>query len=137
MPTITWGPELETGIDIIDRQHRHWTELMNDLVDAVKEGRGLDQVGTTLAELADYSISHFRTEEGLMKRANYDKEELDLHLREHRVFTSQVAMYKDRVELQQIQLSIQVAEYMREWLVQHITGSDRDYIDAMTAAGIS
>jgi len=34
MPLITWGPKLETGIAIIDAQHKRLVEIINDLADA-------------------------------------------------------------------------------------------------------
>ncbi len=133
MPLITWGPELEIGVDIIDRQHQGWVNLLNELDVALVEGRGLEQVGKTLNELIDYTHAHFRTEEGLMAKADY--EDLPMHRREHRVFTDQIEIFRDRVELGQMALSLEVMQFMRGWLVTHITGSDRGYISAFEAAG--
>ncbi len=133
MPLITWGPQLEIGVDIIDKQHQGWVNLLNELDVALVEGRGLEQVGKTLNELVDYTHAHFRTEEGLMAKHGY--EDLPMHRREHRVFTDQIEIFRDRVELGQMALSLEVMQFMRGWLVTHITGSDRGYIEAFEAAG--
>jgi len=134
MPLITWGKQLETGVSSIDHQHQGWVDLVNELDVAILEGRGQEQVSQTLNELIDYTHAHFRTEETLMAKHGY--EDLKLHRREHRVFTDQIEIYRDRVDLGQMTLSIEVMQYMRGWLVTHITGSDRGYIATMKAAGV-
>lgn len=134
MPLITWGEKLETGIGVIDRQHQHWVGLINSLDQAMVDGRGLEQLVETLNALLEYTHSHFRTEEVLMERHGY--EDLDLHRREHRVFTDQVEIYRDRLELGQNILTVQVMQYMRQWLVTHVTGTDRGYISTLKDAGV-
>lgn len=134
MPLITWGKELEIGVGIIDKQHHGWVDLLNELDVALVEGRGLEQVAVTLNELVEYTHAHFRTEEALMAKHGY--EDLPMHRREHRVFTDQIEIFRDRIELGQPALSLEVMQYMRGWLVEHITGSDRGYIAAFKEAGV-
>ncbi len=134
MALITWGEKLETGLTVIDNQHKHWVGLINQLDQAMVEGRGLEQLVETLNALLEYTHSHFRTEEVLMERHGY--EDLALHRREHRVFTDQVEIYRDRLELGQNILTVQVMQYMREWLVTHVTGTDRGYIGTLKEAGV-
>lgn len=134
MASITWGPQLETGIGVIDRQHQHWVDLFNELSAAVEQGRGEAEVGKTLDALLDYSVSHFRTEEGLMARHGYD--DLERHRAEHKIFTDQIRIFKERVELAQWSLSLEVLEYLRDWLVEHVTATDRGYIPTLSAAGL-
>ena len=39
MPLITWGPRLETGLAIIDSQHKRLVDIINQLNDALEAGR--------------------------------------------------------------------------------------------------
>jgi len=135
MALITWGPALEIGIEIIDSQHRRMVDLINELNDAVETGRGNEVVGKTLKGLFDYTKTHFRTEEDLLKKHDYD--DLDLHCREHRIFTDQVQIYQDRFEAGSLRISSSVLSYLRGWLVTHIGSSDRDYIRTLKDAGVS
>ena len=96
MPLITWGPQLEFGISIIDSQHKRLVDMINKLDDAMKSGRGGQEVTNTLEGLVEYTHTHFRTEEGLLKDNGY--EEFDLHCREHRIFTDQIEMVRLLVE---------------------------------------
>ena len=96
-----------------------------------------EQLGKTLAELVDYTHYHFKTEESLMKQADYDAEEFELHRREHRVFTDQIKIYQDRQSAGFQKLTPQVMQYLRDWLVMHITASDRGYIPPIKEAGLA
>jgi len=136
MALITWSEQLSVQIDNIDRQHRRWVELVNALDTAVREGREDEQLKKTLADLVDYTHYHFKTEETLMQQADYDAEEFELHRREHRVFADQIKIYKDRQSAGFQKLTPQVMQYLRDWLVTHITASDRGYITPIKEAGL-
>jgi hemerythrin-like metal-binding protein len=135
MPLITWGKKLEVGIGIIDSQHRRLVDLINKLDKATEEGRGNEVVGETLNGLIDYTHTHFRTEEELLK--DHDYEDLDLHLREHRIFTDQIEIYRDRLDAGSLRISSNVMGYMRGWLLTHIGSSDRAYIRTLKDAGVT
>ena len=134
MALITWGPKLEIGIGIIDSQHQRLVGMINKLNDAIEEGRGGELVGSTLDGLIEYTHTHFRTEEELLKENGY--EEYDLHCREHRIFTDQIEIYRDRLDAGSLRISKDVMGYMRGWLLTHIGSSDRAYIGTLKNAGV-
>ena len=135
MALITWGKKLEVGIGIIDSQHRRLVNLINQLDKAIEEGRGNEVVADTLKGLIDYTHTHFRTEEELLKEHDY--EDYDLHCREHRIFTDQIEIYRDRLDAGSLRISSNVMGYMRGWLLTHIGSSDRAYIRTLTDAGVT
>ena len=134
MALITWGPKLEIGIEIIDSQHRRLVDLINELDEAIEGGRAGDVVGNTLQGLIDYTHTHFRTEQDLLKKHDY--EDFALHCREHRIFTDQIEIYQDRLNAGSLNLSGNVMSYMRGWLLTHIGSSDRAYIKTLKDAGV-
>jgi hemerythrin-like metal-binding protein len=134
MALITWGPKLEIGIGIIDSQHRRLVNLINQLDEAIQEGRGAEVVGETLKGLIDYTHTHFRTEQELLKEHDY--EDYALHCREHRIFTDQIEIYRDRLDAGSLRISSDVMGYMRGWLLTHIGSSDRAYIRTLKDAGV-
>ena len=135
MPLITWGPKLEVGIGIIDSQHKRLVDLINKLDVATKEGRAAETVGETLKGLIDYTHTHFRTEQELLKEHNY--EDYALHCREHRIFTDQIEIYLDRFNAGSLRMSGDVMAYMRSWLLTHIGSSDRAYTGTLKNAGVT
>ena len=134
MPLITWGPKLEIGIGIIDSQHRRLVDLINQLDEAITAGRGSEAVVETLQGLIDYTHTHFRTEQELLKEHNY--EDYTLHCREHRIFTDQIEIYRDRLDAGSLRISSDVMGYMRGWLLTHIGSSDRAYLRTLKDAGV-
>jgi hemerythrin-like metal-binding protein len=134
MALITWGPKLEIGIEIIDSQHRRLVDLINELDEAIEGGRAGDVVGNTLQGLIDYTHTHFRTEQELLKKHDY--EDFALHCREHRIFTDQIEIYQDRLNAGSLNLSGNVMSYMRGWLLTHIGSSDRAYTRTLKDAGV-
>ncbi len=133
MSAIAWDSRLELGIANIDKQHKRWVDLYNDLDAAIAEGKEEEAVRKTVDELVDYTTYHFRTEEALMRQAQYDEEEYELHVREHKVFTDQMIIFRDRLLVGFQRMSPEVVGYLRDWLVTHITGTDRCYQDSVKA----
>lgn len=64
-------PDLETGNDLIDSEHRMLFDAINDLMDACSSGQGRNKIGETADFLADYVDKHFSDEENLQLEHNY------------------------------------------------------------------
>ena len=134
MPLITWGPQILVGIEIVDRQHKR-LDLINELHEAMQENRSAEVLGHTFRELVDYTHTHFRTEENLLQKHGY--ENYAQHRKEHYIFTDQIEIYRDRFEAGALSVTQLLMEYLRGWLVTHITSSDRAYVPTLRAARIN
>lgn len=64
-------PDLETGNDLIDSEHRMLFDAINDLMDACSSGQGRNKIGETAEFLADYVDKHFSDEEDLQRKNHY------------------------------------------------------------------
>lgn len=64
-------PDLETGNDLIDSEHRMLFDAINDLMDACSSGQGRNKIGETADFLADYVDKHFADEEDLQRKNHY------------------------------------------------------------------
>ena len=60
-----WNPQLETGIAIIDDQHRNLVILLNKLGQQYVQGVSKQAIEHILKELSDYADYHFQTEEAI------------------------------------------------------------------------
>ena len=134
MPLITWGPRLETGIAIIDAQHKRLVDIINELNDALEAGRSDEIMGAILEELVAYTETHFSVEEKLM--GNHDYEDIENHRREHRVFTDQIKMDRANFNAGAWKFEKRMMDYLRGWLVNHISASDRAYVPTLKRAGV-
>ena len=123
MSFLTWSDDLDTGIDIIDSQHKRIVDYINDL-HAATQTNDRDAVGTVIDELVDYTISHFAFEESLMEKANYAF--LDPHKRVHELFIKKINGFVERHENGE-DVSGELLRLLQRWLINHIKNEDADY----------
>ena len=81
MKTITWDNSLSVGVDEIDDDHHRLVDLFNMLIHAVSERYTQDYIAALLDELVSCTVWHFKHEERLMLKYNY--EGLSSHKTEH------------------------------------------------------
>lgn len=126
MAFFNWQPALETGIPEIDTQHRRLVELINGLHSAMSTGQARETLDGLVAELIDYTRTHFKTEEELMSRHGYPR--LEEHRQLHLSFISQVLEFQQKLGAGQPLGAGEVMGFLKDWLFQHIGRSDRDYV---------
>ncbi|WP_426415259.1 bacteriohemerythrin [Aestuariirhabdus sp. LZHN29] len=127
MEKLAWISELDTGIDIIDEQHKRIVNYINQLQDA-HESRDREAVGDVLNEVVDYTISHFAFEEALMEQAGYSF--CAPHKKVHELFISRVDRFSKRHEAGE-DVAEELLITLRKWLLNHIKNEDGDYVEAV------
>lgn len=123
MSHITWTDDLNTGIDVIDKQHHRIVEYINTLND-VQHTHDRDELANVLQELVDYTLSHFAFEESLMEDAGYPF--INGHKKVHDMFTHRVSEYMQRFQ-QGEDITEELLITLRAWLINHIKADDNDY----------
>ncbi len=66
-----WTQDLETGNEIVDKQHKALIEAFNSLLDASMKGYERQELGQTINFLVEYTKKHFSDEEDLQVRYRY------------------------------------------------------------------
>lgn len=56
---------------MVDSQHKKLVDGINDLHDAMKEGKGNEKIEQSFNFLVDYTVLHFSAKEKLMQQKNY------------------------------------------------------------------
>lgn len=124
MAFFEWDDSIALGIPSIDEQHKAlfgWISVLNE---AIKNGDGSEAVGEIIWKLITYVTEHFSDEERLMLSCNFPG--LAAHRKEHDQFV---------LRLHEIQVSFidghemgkSVLDFMVDWLVCHIKGTDQIY----------
>lgn len=131
--TISWTTDLDTGIEVIDKQHRRIVDYINDLETAHKT-KDRDAVNHVLDDLVDYTMSHFAFEESLQEEAGYKFAKP--HKRVHELFVRRVNDYIDRFRLGE-DVAESLHQMLTSWLINHIRRDDADYVGAVKANMIS
>ncbi len=63
-----WDESMSTGVEELDDAHRTIFSWVNQLSDAMRQGKGNAEVLRILDFLGNYSAGHFSSEEGCMSR---------------------------------------------------------------------
>ena len=124
--SIVWSSEFETGIDIIDQQHRRMFEYFEEIETAIKQ-RAPERVERVVRNLIDYAFSHITFEEGLMEKANYPL--LDVHRKVHESFRTRVLAWAEKLQdgADPLRVAMEVRTDVGLWLINHITHEDKHY----------
>jgi hemerythrin len=91
-----WSVEYNTGIDVIDDQHRRILDYINEMAE-LKYASDRVKMKGILDNMIDYTQSHFIFEESLQEEANY-KYRIP-HKRVHDLFIKKIESYRERFEL--------------------------------------
>ena len=125
MAQLNWSSDLDTGINVIDNQHRRIVEYINQLHHAI-ETDDRAEVAEVIEQLVDYTLSHFTFEEELMEKADYPF--ITAHKKVHKLFVKRVADFQQRFELGE-DIARQLHTALKTWLLNHIRHDDADYAE--------
>lgn len=126
---ITWTPDLDTGIAVIDQQHMRIVDYINTL-ESANIGGIKEVVGRTLDELVDYTVSHFAFEESLQEEAGYQF--CKPHRKVHELFIRRINEYVGRFRAGE-DIASELHALLSAWLINHIRRDDADYVSAVKA----
>lgn len=124
MAALVWIPELNTGIDEIDRQHRVIVDYINRL-DQLRSTRDRQRLGEVIGETLEYTMSHFIFEESLLEEAGYMF--TGPHKKVHEIFTRRVADLQKRF-LAGEDIADELHSMLSRWLFNHIRSEDHAYV---------
>jgi len=123
---ITWVPEYELGIPIIDAQHQILCLYINGLYRFIQENRDKSELHKLVTSLKDYTITHFNTEEQYFSRSEYP--ETVNHKKIHATFVAKIADVEDKMKDNSFDVSEDLLEFLKKWLINHIQVTDRKYV---------
>jgi hemerythrin len=127
MAILNWVPDLNTGIEEIDRQHRRIVDYINRLYE-LRETPDRKLLGDVIAETVDYTLSHFAFEEGMLEEAGYMFS--GPHKRVHELFIRRVTEIQQRFEAGE-DVTNELHGMLSRWLFNHIRNEDRGYVDTV------
>ncbi|HBC89263.1 MAG TPA: hypothetical protein DCZ94_20170 [Lentisphaeria bacterium] len=121
---IKWETDLETGILVVDFQHKEFFRLVNDLLDSSIKGRDRAAVAKAFNFLNFYIIDHFGMEESLMMEYKYQF--LMEHRGFHRYFKEELQKLEAQISGNHFEeVSTRLDYLMVGWFVNHIKVQDR------------
>ena len=128
---MEWTPDLNTGIALIDDQHKMLCAYINTLYRSVQDGTVEEMGLEIIINLKSYTVSHFNTEEHYFSRSMYP--ETDKHREMHKHFVAKVAEAEERARSSNFQVAGELLEFLKNWLLNHIRVTDHQYVPFVKA----
>jgi len=132
MAYLNWSADLETGIDIIDQDHKVLVDLLNQVHDCLGDEEEAVTLGSVLNALVDYTEYHFAREERIMQAAVFP--DFEAHRRLHQALVKRANEFRARHARAPSSVNgREVLEFLREWLINHILKQDFQFRSAVVA----
>ncbi len=134
MSFATWNDSYSVRVQRIDSEHQQLFVIVNNLYEAMKGGRGRDVLQPVLQELVAYTQQHFRNEEALLRQAGYA--DLAAHIVQHQKFVNRIQQLSNEYQAGATAITVELLDFLKNWLTGHIMGTDQHYSAALHASGI-
>jgi hemerythrin len=123
-----WSDAYRIGIAEIDHQHQGFFAAAHGLYDQILNCAGEHGVEDAIAFLRDYAARHFQAEEELMRRHGFPG--LAAHQQLHAAFFERLdqLVYDLEVFGPSQHLAERALEIAQDWLIEHISCADLDYV---------
>ncbi len=127
MTFMVWDSSLDTGIEVIDEQHKGIVEFINELHEAALE-EDREKVSHVLDGLINYTVSHFAFEENMLEQHEYHL--IEAHKKVHRAFISRINKHKEDHDKGK-NVARALSGELQIWLSSHIKNEDADYVRSL------
>jgi hemerythrin len=134
MSLIQWNDSYSVKVIEIDKQHKELVSMVNELNDAMRQGKGKDVLARILNGLISYTASHFKTEEKYFDKFRYP--EASIHKKEHAAFVKQVSDFQIGFEREKLTITIELMTFLSDLITKHIKGTDKKYSEFFNAKGL-
>lgn len=121
-----WNDNFETGIPVIDEQHRTLVDLLNTLTGTLVSGDNVE-LERVFDELAAYAAYHFESEETVWAPCFGDDDAwLAEHHETHASFLPAVVKLKEQYADKPLRETLEhIVKFLIRWLAHHIIDSDK------------
>lgn len=135
MAVFKWDETYSVRVHQCDAQHKKLFDIINQLTDAMRVGKGQEIVSDIVSQLILYTRTHFQQEEALMERTQYP--ELSAHRELHRKLVADVERFQRELDGGLRPNTVSVLSFLKDWLTQHIQKVDKAYTQHLNSHGIS
>ena len=126
MEILPWNDAFNTGIEVIDQQHRQLVAMLNALARHVAVGQDDLPLSELLQSLLDYADYHFKSEEQIWEKFIPEAETVKNHNQTHRAFFDSIRKLSQEQHADSQDNVVQsLFEFLTRWLASHILESDR------------
>ncbi len=127
MTYLQWQDRLDTGIGVIDEQHKRIVAYINSLYDVSHQtSPRTEELKQIINELMVYTLSHFAFEESLIEQAKF--KDFDKHKEKHDKFSDLIHSFQRKFKNGE-EITEDLLTLLNNWLFGHILHEDAQYIE--------
>ena len=129
-----WNKNFETGIELIDEQHKQLVHILNKLAAHLANRSDEVVLNDIFDELANYADYHFKTEEEIWSGYFDGDEWYEKHEKTHRSFIGDVLALKENKDEKALDdVVYDIVSFLSKWLAYHILDTDKRMAKAVQA----
>jgi len=123
---IEWRESLSIGVEAIDNQHKELLLRFDRLLNACRDGKGIDELKGLLDFLSEYVRIHFNDEEEIQRQHHYPGYED--HRKEHASFVVRLNELRQEIDTQGLAIHhvMETNNLLLKWLINHISVVDKE-----------
>ncbi|NCN04036.1 MAG: bacteriohemerythrin [Spirochaetales bacterium] len=123
--SIKWSPAIAVNVEKFDQHHRNLVQMIDRVYQSMKGDQTNEKIKEIFDDLLDYTGYHFNAEESAFEYFGY--EHCDDHKEMHRKLVAQATALRRELDEGKPMIAIEVKEFLRDWIVNHIQKCDRLY----------
>ena len=131
---LVWSDEFSVGVKILDDQHKKLILAISKLIDIIGTKPTKEKLDEIIVDILEYKKTHFATEEKYFQECNYDGAEE--HIAEHKKFNENLAGLQSKFKDLPIDFAFALADFLEDWLFDHLWNMDRKYIECFKNYGL-
>ncbi len=131
---IEWDDKYSVNVSLIDEEHKKFIDIINKVLVAKEHRNNRKEILGILIKIYEYAQKHFKTEETYMEKFGYS--DYLFHKEEHQEFSLTILSYRIKLMNSNYQIANDIFIFLQRWLVNHIQGTDKKYIDCFIKNGL-
>jgi len=131
---VQWEEKYSVGVEEIDKQHKDFIVIMNNLYEAFSTGKGRDELEVILNDIIKYKENHFATEEKYFDLYQYENTEE--HKAEHKKLKDKVDAFYEEFKTGKADITADLMDFLENWLIDHLINQDQKYVSCFKNNGL-
>jgi len=123
MELLQWHDSFSVGVRSVDNQHQKLFSLINALIVQTRTEHQKELLKNILAELVEYTIYHFSTEEKLFRvHPGFEQ-----HQAVHQNFVDKITGFSNAYKVGNTQFKPAIVGFLVDWIKKHVLDMDKVY----------
>lgn len=124
MSHIEWQDYMSVDHSVIDSDHKHLVQYLNELEDVLVDGGEKAQIQAVVDHLVEYADEHFAREEIMWEQNGASFNDLTAHREAHQRLRDMVKAYVHAANIGAVQVGPNLHKFLRNWIMHHVLHDD-------------